>query len=97
MSDLSAFRPVGAGQSMSVTTTSSVLALNAGSAVRICNIGPDPVRIRFSVAAGVAVTSDMALLVGGTEVFTRPDGQTHIAAITSTGTATLSVTTGEGL
>ncbi|WP_430438989.1 hypothetical protein [Shinella sp.] len=43
-----------------------------------------------------ALVTDTPVLPGTVEIFTIPTGMTHVAGITSTGTATVYFTAGDG-
>jgi hypothetical protein len=77
------------------TTTSTPLELLSGNAIRIYNNGTEVVFIKFGGANVTATVTDTAIGPGAGEIFMR-DG-THIAGITSSGTSTLSIQTGEGV
>lgn len=97
-------------KSISATSTSSSVLLatvdtNSGTlgqgynVIRIVNNGPNAAFIRWGTASGVgaAVTTDMPMLAGTVEVFTKSPDATTIAAIcAATQTASLFITAGEG-
>lgn len=67
--------------------------------MRIVNAGPNTAFLRWGVGAaatGAAVITDMPMLAGTIEVFTKADSVDTIAAICATGTASISITCGEG-
>ena len=79
------------------TTASASATLDQHSnVVRVVNAGPDIAFIRFGKGATTAVVTDMPILSGATETFTKGDNTTA-AAITASGTAALYFTNGEGL
>ena len=91
---------------IAVTTTSGVGALlkmpTGKVQLRFFNNGTVPVRIRKGTAlATTALVTDMPIGPGSSEVLTlnNPPSApiTHIAAITVSGSATLSITTGAGI
>ncbi len=74
-----------------VPTTASAqvrIASEAGGAVSFIKFGKD--------SSVTAATTDMPILPGTVEVFTRPPDSNYMAAITASGTATLYVTVGAG-
>jgi hypothetical protein len=95
------FRPMGATVNLAVTTTSGAQALttslNSREEVRIVNAGTVIVFIAFG-ASGVTTTAaaGMPILPGTAETFEVGADETHVAAITASGTATLYATTGRG-
>ncbi|MFZ5720311.1 MAG: hypothetical protein ACOY5Y_12725 [Pseudomonadota bacterium] len=90
---------------ISATTSSASAAIKAqptgAHQLRLFNAGSATVFWAAGAAAVTAATSDIPLPAGAIEVITLPNGTvgpaTHIAAITESGTATLYVTTGQGL
>lgn len=64
--------------------------------MRILNAGPSTVFVRFGVGAQTAVTTDMPILAGSVELFTKTPATDTVAAITASSTATLYITCGEG-
>jgi hypothetical protein len=84
--------------SISASTTSAGSAGNlAGECpqVRLYNSGAVTVFVRWGVGAQTALTTDMALAPGSVEAFTKQNADT-LAAITSSGEATLYVICGTG-
>jgi hypothetical protein len=101
--DIRTFRPLAATQTVSVTTTSTTLALNGpgGSrAIRVYNAGASTVFLNL-IANGTASTADttngLPIPSGGVETFSVSQDVVSIGAITASATATLYVTVGEGL
>jgi hypothetical protein len=88
------FTPAGVTQSMSVTNVSSNITLNTtpGSAVLVTNTGPNTAYIK---GASTATVSDFPIPPGVAILMNYPPGQI-ISAITSSGTATLTVSKGNG-
>lgn len=91
---------------ISVSTSSNVgalLKMPIGKVqIRLANIGSSTVRFRKGTAvATTALVTDMAIPAGAVEVLTLNNTEkspiTHIAAITASGTSTLSITTGTGI
>lgn len=64
--------------------------------VRVYNAGTVPVFIVFGREDAVATTGATPVAPGSTAIFTVPEGATHVAAITASGTATVYFTAGEG-
>lgn len=100
------FAPASAGtSSISVTTTSARAAVKqqptGAHQLRLFNAGTATVFWAFGDGTAVATTGDMPLPAGAIEVLTLPNASnaptTHVAAITASGTATLYMTTGQGL
>ena len=91
--------------SISATTTSARTAIKqqpTGShQLRLFNAGTATVFWTFGDGAVTAALTDVPLPSGAIEVVTLPNATnaptTHIAAITAAGTATLHLTTGQGL
>lgn len=95
---LKTFFPKGdATVSIAATTATASATLDVYSnAVRVVNAGTGTAFLRFGKGATTATVTDMPILSGATETFTKGDSTT-VAAITATGTATLYFTNGEGL
>lgn len=101
------FTPASAGTSSIAVTTSSGLRVaikqqpTGSHQVRLFNAGPNTCFWSFGDAAATATTSDIPLPSGAIEVITLSNPSnaptTHISAIAASGTATLYVTTGQGL
>lgn len=69
------------------------------SVMRIVNAGPSTVFLRWGLAASVGAASastDMPMLSGTVEVFSKSADVDTVAAITSTSTSTVYITCGEG-
>lgn len=67
------------------------------SVMRIVNAGPSTVFLRWGVGAQTAVTTDMPMLAGTIEVFSKAADVDTVAAITSSSTSTVYITCGEGI
>lgn len=92
---LSPFAPTG-NASLSVTTSSGRVALpNSDDTVVLQNLGSVALYLNFGSSGVTAATTDTPLQPGMVATF-NAGAATHVAAITSTGTATLAVTTGTG-
>lgn len=92
----SLFSPI-ATASLAVTTSTGRVALAAdASSVRLYNAGTATAFVKFGDSSITAATTNMPIPAGVVETFRPPGGATHVAAITSSGTATLYVTSGEG-
>jgi hypothetical protein len=77
-----------------------VRVYNAGSALVFIRFGEVTVNSAGTVDLATTVaatTADIPIAAGNTETFTVDSGTTRIAALTASGTATLYVTTGEGM
>lgn len=95
-------------KSLAVTSTSNSVTLsttdtNTGTlgqgynVIRIVNAGPNTAFIRWGTGTVTALATDMPMLSGTVEVFTKSPNDTVIAAISAaTQTATLYITCGEG-
>lgn len=97
-----AFKPgQSATVSISCTTTTARAAITGAPGaefqVRLYNAGSATVFVARGGSAVDATTSSMPLPAGAIEVITCEAAVTHVAAITSSGTATLYITTGSGL
>lgn len=99
------FRPISSTVNIAAGTTTGNVAITssgtpspATSEVRFYNSGTVPVFVNFG-GSGVTATlaAGMPIAPGATEAFGMEASQTHVAAITASGTATLYITTGDGL
>lgn len=83
---------------VSSTPTQTNAGPSGGASVmRIVNAGPNTAFIRFGVGAQTAVATDMPILAGTVEVFTKSPLVDTVAAICAAAqTATLYITCGEG-
>lgn len=95
------FSPQPAGTvTVSVTTTTGNAAISAGSGlsqVAIKNAGAAAAFIKFGADNTVeATTSDFPILPGESNLLTKSEAHTYIAAITGSSTTTLYVTPGAG-
>lgn len=96
------FSPTGATVNVAVSTTSARVArttLNQpdGAIVRLANTGTETCFVSFGDDTVTATAAAGIPILGGTvEAFSVSQRQTHVAAITGTGTTTLYVTTGKG-
>lgn len=81
--------------SVSATTSSARALVGAGPSVRLYNAGSATVFVAFGTDSVTATTSDMPVPAGTIEVLER-GANTHLAALTASGTATLYVTAGLG-
>lgn len=94
-----AFSRTGNTASLSTSNVSAGAALPGtfGSSVRVHNPGTIPIHFRVGIGAQTAVLTDTVIPGGGTEVFSIPQGATHIAAIQASGTGTLYAMRGSGV
>lgn len=95
-------------KSISATSTTASATLDAldvnsstniggFSVMRVVNVGPNTAFIRWGVGAQTALTTDMPVLAGTVETFTKGNSTDTVAAICASGqTATIYVTCGEG-
>lgn len=84
---------------VSSTPTPQNSGPSGGSAVmRIINAGPNTVFLRWGVGAQTALVTDMPMLAGTIELFTKSDATDTVAAIcASAQTALVYITCGEGM
>jgi hypothetical protein len=97
------FQAFGIGTaSASATTSSAATALTLPSQVpkrtqvRVYNAGSVTAFILFGTSGVTATTGNMPVPAGAVEVLSVPEGTTHVATITASGTATVYFTAGEG-
>jgi len=95
------FTPNKAG-TVSVSASTSSGSVSLGSTVRhqvrVHNAGTGLVFVEFGTSAvTAATTTGIPLAAGATEVFTVSQTDTHMAAITASGTATVYATPGLGV
>jgi hypothetical protein len=64
--------------------------------IRLYNSGPAVCYIRWGTGAQTALTTDMILVPGVVEVFSKAYSDDTVAAITSSSTCTVYITCGEG-
>lgn len=95
---LGGFTPAaGATAALSVTSTSSDVALPAGADVVVTNTGTKTAYVRMQAGAGTAVTTDLPIVAGAAAGF-HITTATHISAISSgSDTTTLQIQGGAGL
>lgn len=88
----------GATKKLTVTSNSSSDTFaGVHQTVKVYNFGPNKAFIRYGNGAQTALTTDMPIAPGNTEIFTLPPQVTTVAAICDTGeTATVYATPGEG-
>jgi hypothetical protein len=68
------------------------------SVIRVVNAGPNAVRIRWGVGAQTAIATDMLVLAGNTELFSKAGDVDTVAAIcAATQTASVDISCGEGM
>jgi hypothetical protein len=102
MPSIDVFTPIGATVVLSVTTSSANAARTminnpGGAELRVVNSGSVAAFVEFgggSVAA--TTTASFPILPGTGELFGINPLATHVAAITSSGSTTLHLTTGRG-
>lgn len=95
---ITTFAPNGqnTAQLVASTTTARVAIDKNSAAVRVVNAGPNIAFLNFGDSTVTADNAKMPLPVGNTELFTKALA-THVAAIVETGSATLYITSGEGI
>jgi hypothetical protein len=100
-----AFQPFDINTANAAATTASLttalvlpLTVPRRMQVRVFNAGTGTAYIRFGVS-GVTTTVAAGVPVppGTIEVYSVPEGTTHVATITGTGTASVFFTAGEGI
>lgn len=93
------YQPGGTAANLaSVTTTSSSVALPAGSVVAVFNTGTVPITTKLGVGAGTTVTAVTGDIVQPGSWFSYSVGSnTFLAAITSSSSSSLVITGGSGL
>lgn len=92
-----AFTPTGSSIVLSGTTISSNAILpTTGGSVRVYNSGSVIVFVKFGSSTVEATSSNSFIAPGATEVFSVPQGVTHVAGITASSTASIYVERGEG-
>jgi hypothetical protein len=91
------FSPAETKSLSGTSTSSSATFATAHQTMRVCNFGPNKAFLRYGSGAQIALTTDMPVPVGNTEIFTLPPVATTVAVICASGeTAAVYVTAGEG-
>lgn len=93
------FTPAGTVTVAATAASASAALPNADTqhTVRIVSdAGGSLAFIKFGDASVVATVNDTPVMPGAIELFRKSAAQTHIAAITASGTATIYATTGDG-
>ena len=102
------FRPsTGTTKTLSASSSSSSVTFDAKDVqsstnacghqvIRVYNAGLVTVFCRWGAGAQTATTSDMPVVPGVVEVFSKAPGDDTFAGITASGTATVYTTCGEG-
>lgn len=93
---LSGFTPGGTYAALSASTTSARVALPAGTVVVIWNTGANNAFVTLGDNTATATTAHIPLAAGAWLALT-PGSNTNLAAITSSGTTTLTLVGGAGL
>ena len=100
---MNVFMMTGPTVNLTAGTTSGAVAISTGSngpgfsIIRIRNTGTVEAFVEFGGAAVTATTSASAPVAPGTvEAFRVPQGVTHAAAVTASGSAIVYFTPGEG-
>lgn len=84
--------------SLAVSTTSARAQFRTSgqqTTLRLVNYGGSTVHLRTGDASVVATAADMVLLPGQSEYFQVPQSDSYLAAVTDSGTSSVSVTLGE--
>lgn len=101
--NIRAFKPLSATQNIAVLATPTDINLNTvvgTMAIRLCNIGTQPVFVLFREPANVteaSLSNAIPIPAGQTEIFTLPSGVGSISVIAGSTGSTLYFTLGEGL
>lgn len=88
-------------KTLAATSTSASVTLAtpdvSSNVLRIVNLGPNTAFLRWGVGAQTALTTDMPMLSGTVEVFSKSTTADTVAAICAGGnSATIYITAGEG-
>lgn len=96
---LIAFKPVGATQNISGTTTSAsaTIGSNGSCQVLVYNSGTTLAFVVFGVGAATATSAGTPVPPGAVIILTKNPGHDTIAAIMASGTAAIYVQVGEGV
>lgn len=100
---LRAFKPLQPTQNIAVQSTVSDINLTGvvgTMAIRLCNVGSQPVFILFREPSNVTeatLANAIPIPAGQTEIFTLPSGVSSISVIAASTGSTLYFTLGEGL
>jgi hypothetical protein len=96
------FTPIGATVNIATVGTTSTrvqrtLSGQGGDEIRVANTGTAVAFVEFGASTiDATVTASLPILPGAVEVFSVNPMQTHVAAITASGTTTLYISTGRG-
>lgn len=85
-------------KSLAVTSSSGSVTFTTGinaQQLMFKNLGASTCYVRWGVGAQTAVTTDLPIAAGEISIYTKGFADT-VAAVTSSGTATLSIIAGEG-
>jgi hypothetical protein len=96
MADL--FQPM-PGKSTSIAATATTASADVpaeAASLRVFNLGPSTIFVRWGVGAQTAVTTDMAIPAGVVEMFHKGAANTVAAICGAGGTATIYLTPGVG-
>jgi hypothetical protein len=94
--NLGVYAPAAAGTPLSVSTSSSRVALPAGTTVVVYNTGSSAAYVAFG-GSGVTAANTNDLIQPGSWAAFAPGSATYLAAITASGTTSLNVSGGSGL
>jgi hypothetical protein len=82
---------------VTTTSTTPTALVGSGSDLMFYNAGSSEAFMALgSSTVAASLTTSVGIAPGAYLVFGRPEGTTHVVAITAAGTATLRVTTGSG-
>lgn len=93
---LTPFAPSGNTTLAATTTTNRVVLPSADTSVLVQNLGAATAYVKFGTVAVNATLTDTPVLPGQSLVF-NSGASTYLAGITSSGTASLTITTGSGV
>ena len=101
MTDINAFQPNGSTVNEATTASSQALALTGvgtGAHVVITNIGSQVIFVAFGISTvTTAVTTGHPILANSAQIFTVPQGVTHVAHRAAATGSTLYATSGQGV
>jgi hypothetical protein len=81
------------------STTATRVALGNGPVVRCFNesvTGAEIIYVKFGDVSVVATNADIGMPAGALEVFSRPEGATHMSLLSATGTPAMNYQVGQG-
>ena len=94
---LEPFRPFATATIAASTTSANASISTRAVTLEIQNDGLVTCFVRWGVGTQTAVTTDYPILPGQSKIVTCETGNNNVAVITSTGTTTVYVSSGEGV